>query len=66
MTSSDSKPAAAPTRPTDSDGEVPEGFRSGYVVDPFGHLWMIQHQTETVTPQQMQERMDALPPDCQN
>jgi GTPase len=31
MTSSDSKPAAAPTRPTDSDGEVPEGFRSGYV-----------------------------------
>lgn len=42
------------------------GFRSGCVVDPFGHLWMIQHQTETVTPQQMQERMDALPPDCQN
>lgn len=40
------------------------GFRSGCVVDPFGHVWMIQHQTERVTPQQMQERMNAMPEGC--
>ena len=37
------------------------GFRSGAVTDPFGHQWMIQHQTEKLTPQQMQERMNAMP-----
>lgn len=37
------------------------GFRSGCVTDPFGHVWMIQHQTEKLTPQQMQERMNAIP-----
>lgn len=37
------------------------GFRSGCVTDPFGHVWMIQHQTENLTPQQMQERMNAIP-----
>ncbi|HCN30537.1 MAG TPA: hypothetical protein DIT64_17740 [Verrucomicrobiales bacterium] len=40
------------------------GFRSGCVTDPFGHIWMIQHQTETLTPQQMQERMSAMPEGC--
>ncbi|MES2598063.1 MAG: VOC family protein [Verrucomicrobiota bacterium] len=33
------------------------GFRSGCVVDPSGHRWMIQHETEKLTPEQMQERM---------
>lgn len=40
------------------------GFRSGCVVDPFGHQWMIQHQFEKTTPQQMQERMSAMPGTC--
>ncbi len=40
------------------------GFRSGCVTDPFGHQWMIQHQTEKLTPQQMQERMSAMPESC--
>lgn len=40
------------------------GFRSGCIKDPFGHRWMIQHQTEKVTPQQMQERMAAMPDGC--
>lgn len=40
------------------------GFRSGCVTDPFGHQWMIQHQTEKLTPQQMQERMSAMPEGC--
>lgn len=40
------------------------GFRSGCVVDPFGHQWMIQHQTEALTPEQMQERMNAMPEGC--
>lgn len=40
------------------------GFRSGFVVDPFGHQWMIQHQTEELTPQQLQERMNAMPAGC--
>ena len=40
------------------------GFRSGCVVDPFGHQWMIQQQLEKLTPQQMQERMSALPEGC--
>jgi PhnB protein len=40
------------------------GFRSGCVTDPFGHHWMIQHQTEKLTPQQMQERMSAMPEGC--
>lgn len=40
------------------------GFRSGCVVDPFGHRWMIQHQTEKVTPQEMQARMSAMADGC--
>lgn len=40
------------------------GFRSGCVTDPFGHQWMIQHQTEKLTPQQMQERMGAMTESC--
>lgn len=36
------------------------GFRSGSVRDPFGHEWMIQHQTEKLSPAQIQQRMGAI------
>jgi len=36
------------------------GFRAGTVRDPFGHEWMIQHEFEKVTPEEMQRRWDAM------
>lgn len=42
------------------------GFRSGSVVDPFGHEWMIQHEIEKVTHEEMQRRWDAMPGGCEN
>lgn len=36
------------------------GFRCGAVRDPFGHQWLIQHQIEKVSPEQMQKRWDAM------
>jgi uncharacterized glyoxalase superfamily protein PhnB len=36
------------------------GERSGKVVDPFGHEWMIGHEIEQVTPAEMQRRWDAM------
>ncbi len=36
------------------------GFRSGSVIDPFGHQWMLQHQIETVSPETLQQRWDSL------
>lgn len=36
------------------------GERSGTVRDPFGHEWMIGHQIEEVTPEEMQRRYDEL------
>ncbi|MGQ9366487.1 VOC family protein [Azospirillum sp. ST 5-10] len=36
------------------------GERSGKVRDPFGHLWMIGHSIEAVTPEEMQRRYTAL------
>jgi hypothetical protein len=36
------------------------GFRAGAVRDPFGHRWMIQHQFEKVSPEEMQKRWDAM------
>lgn len=36
------------------------GERSGTVRDPFGHEWMIGHEIEKVTPEEMQRRYDAL------
>lgn len=35
------------------------GDRSGSVIDPFGHLWTIATHKEDLTPEQLQERMDA-------
>jgi uncharacterized glyoxalase superfamily protein PhnB len=36
------------------------GDRSAQVEDPFGHVWMLQQNIETVTPKQMQKRLDAM------
>jgi PhnB protein len=36
------------------------GERSGTVRDPFGHEWMIGHNIEQLTPDEMQRRYDDL------
>ncbi|MBX3126259.1 MAG: VOC family protein [Polyangiaceae bacterium] len=36
------------------------GERSGTVRDPFGHEWMIGHELEQVSPEEMQRRYDEL------
>jgi PhnB protein len=41
------------------------GFRSGSVRDPFGHEWMLQHEIEKVSPEEMQKRWDAMLKNCQ-
>jgi len=40
------------------------GFRSCSVSDPFGHQWMLQHQIEKVSPEEMQKRWDAMSGEC--
>ena len=40
------------------------GFRSASVMDPFGHQWMLQHEIEKVSPEEMQKRWDAMGGDC--
>ncbi len=40
------------------------GFRSGSVVDPFGQEWMLQHQIEKISPDEMQKRWDEMSGDC--
>lgn len=44
-------------------GEVSDAFygeRSGRVIDPFGHVWLIGHSIEEVSPEEMQRRYTAL------
>lgn len=36
------------------------GERSGTVRDPFGHEWNIGHEIETLSPEEMQRRYDAM------
>jgi len=36
------------------------GFRCASVCDPFGHQWMIQHEIEKVSPEEMQTRWAAI------
>ena len=36
------------------------GERSGSVIDPFGHRWLIGHSIEDVAPDEMQRRYDAM------
>lgn len=35
------------------------GERTGVVIDPFGHRWMIGHEVERLTPDEMQRRYTA-------
>ncbi len=37
------------------------GDRSGFIQDPFGHLWGVATHKEDVSPQEMQERMKKTP-----
>jgi PhnB protein len=36
------------------------GERSCRLRDPFGHTWLVGHEIESMTPQEMQRRYDAL------
>ncbi|HHP7244637.1 MAG TPA: VOC family protein [Elainellaceae cyanobacterium] len=36
------------------------GDRSGRIVDPFGHIWIISTHIEDVSPDEMQTRFDAM------
>lgn len=36
------------------------GFRSAGISDPFGHKWMLQHQIENVSHEEMQKRWEAM------
>lgn len=36
------------------------GERSGAFRDPFGHEWLVGHDLEEVTPEEMQRRWDAM------
>ena len=38
------------------------GDRSGFIQDPFGHLWGVATHVEDVSPEQMKERMKKLVP----
>ena len=40
------------------------GERGGTVRDPFGHEWMLGHQIEEVSPEEMQRRYDAMMADA--
>jgi PhnB protein len=44
-------------------GEISDAFygeRGGRVVDPFGHVWLIGHSIEEVSPEEMQRRYTAM------
>jgi PhnB protein len=36
------------------------GDRDGFIIDPFGHGWVVASHVEDVTPQEMSRRMAAL------
>jgi PhnB protein len=38
------------------------GDRSGFIQDPFGHLWGVATHKEDVSPQEMKERMKKMMP----
>ncbi len=40
------------------------GFRSASITDPFGHQWMLQHEIEQVSVEEMQKRWDAMSGEC--
>ena len=36
------------------------GMRSGTIEDPFGHIWLVQHETEKVTHAEMTKRFSKM------
>ncbi len=40
------------------------GFRAGTLRDPFGHEWMVQHEIEKVSPEEMQQRWTGMMKKC--
>jgi len=38
------------------------GDRSGFIQDPFGHLWGVATHVEDVSPKELEERMKKLRP----
>lgn len=40
------------------------GFRSASLVDPYGHQWMLQHEIEKVSPEELQKRWDGMSAQC--
>lgn len=40
--------------------DQPYGSRGGRLADPFGHLWMIDHKLEDLTPDEVQQRTTAM------
>lgn len=36
------------------------GYRTARITDPAGHSWLIQHEIEKVSPEEMQRRWDAM------
>ncbi len=52
---------ATPVRPPSDEFY---GHRSACLRDPFGHEWMVQHEIETVSPEEMQRRWDSLSTEC--
>ena len=36
------------------------GERSGTLLDPFGHEWMLGHEFQKVSPEEMQRRFTAM------
>ena len=40
------------------------GFRSGSVLDPSGHQWMLQHEIEKLSPSELQSRWNTMMAGC--
>jgi PhnB protein len=40
------------------------GYRMALVKDPAGHKWMVQHEIEKVSPEEMQKRWDSMTGEC--
>lgn len=40
------------------------GYRMAVIADPGGQQWMIQHEIEKVSPEEMQKRWDAMAGSC--
>ena len=60
------KAVAAGATPLMPAGDQFYGFRSGSVRAPFGHEWMLQHEIEKVSPEEMQKRWSAMTGNCQS